>query len=190
MLKDLLMRNRSYRRFYEDRRIPREQLEEFVGLTRFCASARNAQPLKYALIQDEEKCEQIFPALSWAGYLADWAGPEKGERPAAYLLQLLDTRITENCLCDDGIQAQTLLLAANEKGYGGCIIKAFKPEMLREVLHLPVYLKILYVIALGCPKEEVVIEVMQDHDFKYWRDEKQIHHVPKRPIEQLIFNVE
>ena len=151
MLKELLLKNRSYRRFVQDVRITREELTEWVGLTRYCASGRNAQALKYKVVADAGLCDKVFPNLAWAGYLKDWDGPEEGERPAAYLIQLLDTSIVENCLCDDGIQAQTILLGAVEKGYGGCIIKAFKNESLREVLQLPEHLKIMYVIALGKP---------------------------------------
>ena len=136
-LKDLLIRNRSYRRFYQRERISRDELEELVGLVRWCPSGRNAQPLRYVVAEEEELCGRIFPVLGWAGYLKDWAGPEEGERPAAYLVQLLDTRVVENCLCDDGIQAQTILLGAVEKGYGGCIIKSFQEEKLRQVLEIP-----------------------------------------------------
>ena len=190
MLKNLLSSNRSYRRFREDERIPQEQLEEWVGLTRFCASARNAQPLKYISVRKEEMCEKVFNTLAWAGYLTDWDGPENGERPSAYLIQLLDTRISENCLCDDGIQIQTILLAAVEKGYGGCVIKTFQNEKLREILQLPDYVKINYVIALGKPCETVVIEEMRENEFKYWRDAERIHHVPKRNLNELLFKQE
>lgn len=187
MLKDLLIRNRSYRRFDQNVRIPEEEIRGWVGLTRFCASGRNAQALKYAIICDEKRCAEVYPLLAWAGYLTDWAGPVEGERPAAYLIQLLDTRIVENCLCDDGIQAQTILLGAVEKGYGGCIIKAFRNAELRQVLNLPEELKIQYVIALGKPKETVVIEKMEGENYKYWRDAEGVHHVPKRETDRLIY---
>ncbi|MEG1738340.1 MAG: nitroreductase family protein [Odoribacter sp.] len=189
MLKDLLLKNRSYRRFYEEVRIPLEELMELVELTRWCASGRNAQPLRYSVIHSVEKCAEVFPCLTWAGYLTNWDGPMVGERPVAYLVQLLDTRIVEHCLCDDGIQAQSILLGAVEKGYGGCIIKSFKNEALRRVLDLPEYMKIMYVMALGKPKEKVVIEEMRREDYKYWRDAEGVHHVPKRRLESLVFNV-
>ena len=186
-LKDLLLKNRSYRRFYQEVKIPFEELKELVGLTCFCASGRNAQPLWYAIVDTGEKCGMVFSQLAWAGYLTEWPGPEEGERPVAYLIQLLDTRVVENCLCDDGIQAQTILLGAVEKGYGGCIIKAFKNEALREILGLPEYMSIRYVLALGKPKETVVLESMKNEDYKYWRDAAGVHHVPKRDPEALIY---
>ena len=187
---DLLKNTRSYRRFDEAIKISKKELRELVGLTRWCASGRNAQPLRYAIIHKEEECTTIFPLLTWAGYLTDWAGPEVGERPTAYLVQLLDTRIVENCLCDDGIQVQTIMLGAVEKGYGGCIIKAFQNENLCKALNLPAYMKITYVLALGKPKETVVIEDIKGDDFKYWRDAEGVHYVPKRREEDLVYSSE
>lgn len=187
-LEELLRKNRSYRRFYQEERIPHEVLEALAKSVRWCPSGRNAQSLRYAIVDTAEGCARIFPLLAWAGYLPEWPGPEEGERPVAYLIQLLDTRIVADCLCDDGIQAQTIMLGATEKGYGGCIIKAFKNETLREVLQLPDYLKINYVLALGRPKEQVVVEEMRGEDYKYWRDAEGVHHVPKRLAEDLIFN--
>jgi len=186
MLKDLLRKNRSYRRFYQDVRLTREELVKWIACVRLCPSGCNAQPLRYKIVTDEATCAQVFPALAWAGFLPDWAGPVEGERPAAYLVQLLDTRVMRNSLCDDGIQAQTLLLAAVESGYGGCIIKSFREELLLPVLQLPEYLKILHVIALGRPKETVVLEEMQGEDYKYWRTADGVHHVPKRGLDSLI----
>lgn len=185
-LRDLLLRNRSYRRFEESERIPEDLLREWVALAALCPSGRNAQPLRYRMVSDPEGCAEVFPHLAWAGYLTEWPGPEAGERPVAYLVQLLDTRIVENCLCDDGIQAQSILLGAVESGYGGCIIKAFKESALRPLLELPDYYRMLYVIALGKPKEKVVLEKIEGNDFKYWRGADGVHHVPKRPVDDLI----
>lgn len=189
MLNELLIKNRSYRRFDQKLRITGQDLTDLVGLTRYCASGRNIQPLKYVGVICPEMCAKVFETLSWAGYLTDWPGPEEGERPAAYLIQLLDTRIAEHCLCDDGIQAQTILLGAAEKGWGGCLIKAFKNETLRQILALQEEQKILYVLALGKPKERVVIDDMKAGDYKYWREADGTHHVPKRSVQELIVEI-
>jgi nitroreductase len=188
MLKDLILRNRSYRRFYGAEPISFDQLCEWVDLARNSASARNAQPLKYWLSAEVALNAGIFENLAWAGYLTNWPGPEEGERPSAYIVMLRDNQIPGNYLCDDGIASQSILLGATEAGFGGCIIHAVNRGKLRSLLGLPENLEIVQVIALGKPKESVVLEEMKNEDVKYWRDENQVHHVPKRSLEEIIVN--
>ena len=186
MIKDLILKNRSYRRFYQSERISESQLREWVDLARNSASARNSQSLKYIISVDESFNAQIFEQLSWAGYLVTWKGPEEGERPSAYIILLHDTLISGNYFCDDGIALQSILLGATESGFGGCIIHSVNRNKLREILHLSEQYDILYVLALGKPKETVVLEEMKDGDVKYWRDENHGHHVPKRSLDEII----
>lgn len=186
MLKDLIVKNRSYRRFDEFVKISGAQVEKWIDLARLSASARNAQPLKYAVITDAETCNLVFPNLAWAGYLKDWAGPEEGERPTAYIVVLKDKSVAENHYCDDGIAMQSILLGAVEDGYGGCMIGAVNRKKVSEILNLPKHLKILWIIALGKPSEKVVIE-KANGNIEYWRDEKDIHHVPQRGIGEIIY---
>ena len=187
-LKSLILRNRSYRRFDEGHEISRDDLLEMVDAARLSASARNAQPLKYYLSNTREINEKIFSTVAWAGFLPDWPGPEPGERPSAYIVQLHDTTLGASYFCDDGIAAQSILLTAVEKDLGGCIIASVKKEKLSVLLHLPDHLAIVQVIALGKPVEQVVLEDMMDGDIKYWRDENQVHHVPKRSLDELVIN--
>ncbi len=186
MLKDLILKNRSYRRFYQDEAVELETLRELVDLARLSPSARNAQPLKYFLSNSPEINAKIFPHLSWAGYLKDWPGPEKGEQPSAYIVVLNDTDISANYFCDDGIATQSILLGAVEKGLGGCIIGSLNRLQLQRELRLSDNLKIVHIIALGKPKEEVKIEAMKEDGIKYWRDVQQVHHVPKRNLNDII----
>ena len=188
MIRDLVVKNRSCRRFYQDRPIDEQTLRELVDLARLSASAGNLQSLKYILSCDAEKNAAIFPTLRWAAYLTDWPGPDEGERPAAYIVILGDTKIFENFFCDHGIAAQSILLGAREKGLGGCMHGAVNRNQLSEGLAIPPRYEILLVISLGRPKEEVVLEdIGLDGDFiKYWRDENGIHHVPKRRLDDII----
>ncbi len=189
MIKELVVKNRSYRRFYEDVSVPLETLRELVDLARLSASAANMQPLKYALSCDRKKNALIFEHLAWAGYLKDWPGPSEGERPSAYIIMLGDTEISKNIVCDHGIAAQNIMLGAVEKGLGGCMIASIQREKLREVLNIPVRYDILLVLALGKPKETVVIEKMgPEGNVKYWRDKEGLHHVPKRSLEEVIIS--
>jgi nitroreductase len=187
MIRDLIARNRSYRRFYQDERIDIETLRGLVDLARLSASGANRQPLKYILSCDAEKNALIFPNLAWAGYLRTWAGPEEGERPSAYIVILGDTEISQSFGVDHGIVALSMLLGASEKGLGGCIIASIQKEALRKALAIPSRYEILLVLALGKPKETVVVEpVGPDGDIRYWRDDQGIHHVPKRSLDNLI----
>ena len=187
MIRDLISKNRSYRRFYEEVDIKLETLRELVDLARLSASARNAQPLKYILSCQPQKNSLIFPHLAWAGYLTDWPGPCEGERPSAYIIILGDTEISQSSGCDHGIAAQSILLGATEKGLGGCMIASIKRQGLRQALEIPPRYEILLVLALGKPKETVVIETVgPGGDTKYWRDSKGVHHVPKRALDDII----
>ncbi|KPK85344.1 MAG: nitroreductase [Bacteroides sp. SM23_62_1] len=191
MLKDLILRNRSYRRFYEELPVTVDQLKEFIDMARLSASARNAQSLKYIISNDPAINRLIFPTLAWAGYLKDWPGPAEGERPSAYIIMLNDTTISTNYYCDDGIAAQSILLCATEKGFGGCIIASVNRDELARQLNIPDTYKIIQVLALGKSKEKVVIEeVGEDGDIRYWRDEDQVHHVPKRALREIIVRIE
>ena len=187
MLRDLILKNRSYRRFYQDRAVARKTLEELVDLARCSASGANMQPLKYILSNESALNATIFSTLAWAGYLKDWPGPAEGERPAAYVIILLDKEIRMAGGCDHGIAAQSIMLGAVEKGLGGCMLGSIQREKLREALEIPERYDILLVLALGVPKEQVVLEeVGPDGDIKYYRDQQQVHHVPKRPLSEII----
>ena len=187
MLKDLIVKNRSYRRFYEEEIIEKETLKELIELARLSPSAANLQPLKYIISVEKNQSMLIFPYLAWAGYLTDWKCPEEGERPSAYIIILGDTNISSKFGCDHGIAAQSILLGAAEKGLGGCMLGSIDSEGLRKALTIPEEYEILLVIALGKPKEKVLLEeVGSDGSIKYWRDENNIHHVPKRALNDII----
>lgn len=190
MIYELVKRNRTYRRFYQDVKIERSTLEELIDLARLSSCGGNLQSLKYILSYDEEKNNLIFPHLRWAGYLKDWHGPEEGEKPSAYIVMLGDKEISTNHFWDHGIACQSILLGACEKGLGGCMFGAIDKRGLIEKLRIPDQYELLLVIALGKPKEVVVLEEVKDpKDIQYWRDENGVHHVPKRKLQDIILNL-
>lgn len=186
-VRNIILKNRTYRRFYEDKVIDQKDIESLIDLARFSASAANLQPLKYYISNDKETNANVFSCLSWAGYLPDWPGPPKGERPPAYIIVLLDKEISETVDCDHGIAAQNITLGAIDAGLGCCILSAIKRDKLQATLKIPSRYKILLVIALGKPRERVLIDPMQeDGEVKYWRDKNNYHHVPKRQLKDII----
>jgi nitroreductase len=187
MLKDLVLKNRSYRKFHQDVPIEMETVRELVDLARLSASALNMQPLKYMLSCEPQKNALIFPLLGWAAFLQDWPGPAEGERPSAYIIVLGDKEISQGFGCDHGIASQSILLGATEKGLGGCVIATVKRQELSQALGIAPRYEILLVIALGKPRETVVIDTVGvDGNTRYWRDDQSIHHVPKRALDDII----
>ena len=181
------LKNRSYRRFHQDVEISVDNLKTMVEAARFSPSSRNVQPIKFYINNNREINSKIFPNLGWAGYLTEWSGPIEGERPSAYIFQLHDKNISAGFSCDNGIFAQSILLQAVDLGFGGCMIATFKKEPLSLLLNLPENLEIIMVIALGKPKEVVIVDDIKDGDVKYWRDQEQNHHVPKRTLDELLY---
>jgi len=187
MIKDLVLKNRSYRRFYQSEKIELSTLKGLIDLARVTASGANLQPLKYIISNDAVKNESIFKTLGWAGYLKDWKGPEEGEKPSAYIVIVNDLSLSNNPSLDIGISAQSILLGAVEKDLGGCMLGNINKKELAATLNLDGNFEIHLVIALGKPKEEVVIDqIGLSADVKYWRDVKGVHHVPKRSLNEII----
>ncbi|MDR1198240.1 MAG: nitroreductase family protein [Prevotellaceae bacterium] len=187
MIRELIAKNRSYRRFYEDVNIDLHALKSFVDLARLSPSARNLQPLKYIISNSKKINGEIFTTLAWAGYLKDWDGPVDGERPSAYIVVVVDKNITQSKPeHDEGIVSQSILLGAVEHGLGGCIIVSVRRQELAKILNISEQYEIALVIALGKPKEKIVITEVKDDDIKYFRDENAVHYVPKRSIDDIV----
>lgn len=187
ILEELVMKNRSYRRFHENYSIDRATLENLVNLARLSASASNKQPLRYMLFCEPKKNNAIFTTLGWAAYLKDWPGPAEGEQPSAYIVVLSDSQWAgPYTSIDAGIACQSILLGATELGLGGCIIASIKKEKLKSVLKISDKYEIMLVIALGKPREIIELEVMRNDAVEYWRDKEGIHHVPKRHLKEII----
>lgn len=183
---DLIKATRSYRRFDASCEISVNDILHLIEHARLSASARNQQSLKYVVVRDAENKNKIFPLLKWAGYLKNWEGPELHQRPSAYIIVCNDTKIASNHFCDEGIAMQSILLAATEKELGGCIIAAFDKTKVRNVLNIPQHLDLLNIVALGKPAETIVLDDMSGEDYQYYRDQNDVHHVPKRSMQEIV----
>lgn len=189
MLRELVLQNRTYRRFDQSHAIDEATLRELIDLARSSASTSNRQPLKYIISCDPEKNAKVFPTLGFAGALKEWSGPTEGERPSAYIVILLDTEVSTFASCDHGIAAQSIMLGASEKGLGGCMHGSTNKDMLREAIGIPEQYEILLVLSLGKPNEKVYLEPLPDNgEVNYWRDAESGHHVPKRALDDIILD--
>ena len=187
MLKELVEKNRSYRSFKPSAEIDKSVLLELIDIARKCPAAMNAQPLKYKLVMGGSMKDELFAITRWAGKLGIKLPPE-GHEPSAYIVICHDKDVAPEkpiFLYDIGIVTQTIMLAATERGLGGCIIGSATEEAMRDVLGLDENIVPKLILALGVPDEIVELTDAQDGDTSYYR-ENGVHYAPKRKIEDLI----
>lgn len=180
---------RSFRRFRESYPVTETLMTQWVNNARVTASAANKQPLRYRIVAESDQCARVFDTLSWAAALPDWDGPKEGERPTGYIVMAVDSQTFEGELWrfDAGIAAQTIMLASTEEGFGGCMILSFKRKQIKEILDMPEGLEPVLVLALGRPIEDVRLVDAEGDDTTYYRNENQVHFVPKRRLEDVLF---
>ncbi len=190
MFRDLVLKNRSYRGFNEDRKITQEEILSILDDARVTASVANKQPLKYYISTDKAEVESILGCTKWGGALPELNLPKDGTHPTAFVIILQDLDIQPNRtadLIDTGIVAQTILLSAVEKGLGGLMILNFGAKPLTELLGLPDNLVPVLVIALGEPVETVkLVDISSDESTNYYRDDSGVHYVPKRKLTDIV----
>ncbi len=184
---ELVKKNRSYRRFYEDRPVTKKELVEFIDIARNTPSGANSQKNRYLVFDGAEGIEKVFPYIRWAGFYKDWDGPEAGERPTGFIVMLKPEGV--NTAQDEGIKGQTIMLAAVEAGFGGCFIGNIDREGLKKSITIPEGFEVSLILAIGTPKENVILhDVKATDDLKYYRDGEQNQHVPKVQLKDLILN--
>ena len=166
MIEELIKKNRAYRKYYQNKKVSSSDLLRLIDIARISSCGNNMQALKYIVCNTKEKNE--------------------GERPSAYIVIALDTKIRNDAMWDHGIAATNILLLATELGYGGCMFASFDKKKLQEAFHLEDHIVPLMVISLGVPLEKVQLEDMKDGKFQYYRGKDGTHHVPKRRLEEVL----
>lgn len=181
---ECVQKRTSIRRFKQDK-ISLDDIKRIISSVRIGPSAANLQPLEYILINQAELCDQIFAHTSWAGYLKPSWTPEPNERPTAYICIVNNQSSNPYVDFDVGIAMAYITLAAQALDIGSCILCKLNREQIKKLLFIPDNLELKALIALGRKKEEVIREELED-EVKYWRDEHQIFHVPKKPLSSII----
>ena len=184
---ELVRAARSCRRFQEDKPVTSEALRQMIDCVRITSSSSNKQPLRYITLTDPALRAQLFPHTKWAGALKDWDGPAEGERPTGYVLICSATAPTMFVHYDIGIAAQTMQLYAWSVGIGCCMINSFSREAAREIFAVPQDIEPMLLLAFGAPKEERrLVDVKLEDGLTYWRDEQNVHYVPKLALDQVL----
>ncbi len=68
------------------------------------------------------------------------------------------------------------------------MIGAFDKNKVKEAMNIPDDYTVELIVALGKSAENVKIIEAKDGNINYYRDENNIHYVPKRPLNELIID--
>lgn len=188
MIKNLVKSSRTRRSFRPNVEISREVLTELIDTARFCPAARNLQVLKYRIVTDKKELSDLLPVTYWAGSLGIKLPPDDHE-PSAFIVICHDTSLAPTShlySIDVGICAQTIMLTAAEMKLGGCMIGSASAEKVKAILNIPDHLEPQLLLALGLPDDTVELVEANDGQIKYYRDENNVHYVPKRPLDEII----
>ena len=179
----LLKTRRTYRKFDQNRQIPKEVIDDMINAARMASSAMNRQPLEYIYVRTPEKVNEVFETTKWAGALPSELGvPKEGERPTLFVV-ILSVKELESAYTsfDEGLAVSNMTLAAWSHGVGSCIIGSADKDKLRKTLGIDESRDIGCAVAFGYPVHESYIEDMEG-DIKYYLDDKMNYHVPKRKV--------
>jgi len=184
---DAIMQRRTIRKFKQDK-IDKDNLIKLVDCARMAAYGANLQPLKFAVIDNEAKMNEIFPSIKWAGYLEDGA-PKENERPTAYIAVLGDKSLkaSDSYEVEAGAAVTTMMLAAEEMGLASCWLGAIKRDEIKAALALDENLSVVYLLALGYPMQKSE-SVEMNGDIKYYLD-GEVLKVPKRSLDEVMVKI-
>ncbi len=128
----------------------------------------------------------MFDTLKWANYISPRGNPPQGERSRSYIVVLKNRNIrADGFEYDVGLAVGAIILVALEESLGTCCIGSIDRAKLMEILNVPSGYEIALVVALGYPNESPVEEEFSG-SIKYWQDESNVLHVPKRELGDIL----
>ena len=186
-LKELVTKARTCRRFKGQSVLSTETLTSLIDYARLAASARNAQILRFVTISNAETRSVMDKLVVLGGALTPEQRATDAQRPGGYIVICGPANMDDFATMDVGIAAQTINLAACEAGLRTCMIGAVKKDEAAQLIGLPDGLKVKLVMALGVSDEEIrLVGRRDDGKLIYYRDENDVHCVPKITLEEAV----
>lgn len=184
-LDTLLRKNRSHRAFDTSYTVAMRQLETIVSVNAKLPSGRNAQTLRFKLLDAQGGGEDFCRFLHLGGYLPELHLPVPGTEPKAFIIVCSTEPESPIVDIDLGISLQSMALKAVEIGLNALIVRAYNKKEIKETLGLPS--DPLAVLAIGKGTETIVLDkVPAGSDLRYYRDADGVHHVPKIAVADLL----
>lgn len=180
-----LITSRRSIRFFKQKKVSMRLIKKAVNCARLAPSAANLQFLEYLVIKREGIKEKVFNCLRFAAYVAPKRNPQIDMQPNFYIILLINKeRCAAPNLRDIGASAQNIMLSLLSFGVGSCWLQNIDKESLNRILNIGQKYEIDSLIAAGFPKERPKLET-DSKNVKYWLDNKNRLHVPKRPLSDV-----
>jgi nitroreductase len=145
-------------RVFQNKSIPKNQLEKIVDVARFAPTARNVQPWEFVVVTDKARLTELANLAENGRFIAQ----------AAACIAVFSTD-TKYFLEDGSAATCNILLAATALGIGSCWVAGDKKPYCQEVnvlLNAPLGMKLISIIALGYPQDKNVFRVMPKRELK------------------------
>ncbi|MGM0381430.1 MAG: nitroreductase family protein [bacterium] len=147
------IRGRRSIRKYKDKEIEADKLKKVLDTAQLAPSAKNVQPWKIILVEDEEQQNKLVAA----------AGNQKFIKQAPYIVVVCTSEVQSyqthgdymsSFAVDGAIFMDHLTLAAYDEGLGTCWIANFNEEKIRKIMEIPDEYRVVNLSPLGYPAEE------------------------------------
>ena len=183
---DLILQARTCRRFTGEP-LSSSFLASLVDCARISSCARNQQVLRFATVSDPAICERINGLVVLGGALKPEQKAKPHQHPRGFIVIMGPEKKEDFTMMDAGIAAQSIHLAAAEAGIDSCMIIVINKQELSKLLHIPAGLEIYMVLALGKADEKRrLVSPRADGGIGYYRDDDDVHCVPKRSLDEVL----
>lgn len=182
-LKQLLLKNRSYRGYDNSYEVRADQLRRIIEVNCATPSAMNQQVLRFRPVLVDES-DKVLPFIRMGGALPELHLPLPGTEPKAFIVICSTVDEGRYVDIDLGIAAQSMLLQAVEIGLNGICIAAFDKTAIKQSLSLQYEPLLILAIGKGAEKIELT-DISPTESHAYYRNNG-VHYVPKLQIEDLI----
>ena len=145
-----VIRKRQSVRSYQDKEIPEDVLQQVLEAGRLAPSANNKQHWKFIVVKDEDLRKKLVPACKNQKFV--------GEAPVVIAGCATNPDYVMTCgehssSIDLAIALDHMSLEAASLGLGTCWIGAFYQDQVKEILGVPVNVRVVPLMPLGYPEE-------------------------------------
>jgi nitroreductase len=181
----LILLRRSVRLF-KQKEVRASIIKKIINAARLAPSAANLQFLEYLVVHKKDLREKVFKNCRFGGYVSPKRNPSDNQKPVFYIVILINKDKAQNPnIRDLGAAAQNCLLSLLSFNLGGCWLQNIYKEALTNILKINPPYELDSLIAAGYPAETPKLET-DAKNIKYWLDKKNILHVPKRPLKDIL----